>query len=70
MGRNDRYKTGSWVPLDGVYSNEWGAEMVLMAGELFPADIEMGATRWSYVKLPSANEQIRPKQDQYFINEW
>ncbi|MGO4537436.1 hypothetical protein [Paenibacillus sp. 2TAB19] len=43
-----RFKTGQWVQYDGLYSDDWGGDLVLMQGELFPSHPQMGDTSWTY----------------------
>lgn len=41
--------SGEPVETDGVYKNEWGREMYLNRGELFPADPQLGTSEWTLV---------------------
>ncbi|WP_040711819.1 hypothetical protein [Paenibacillus curdlanolyticus] len=43
-----RFKTGTSVLYDGIYTDGWGGELLLLRGESFPRHPEMGATTWTY----------------------
>ncbi|MWC30320.1 hypothetical protein [Paenibacillus sp. MMS18-CY102] len=43
-----RFKTGTSVLYDGIYTDGWGGELHLLRGEAFPRHPEMGATTWTY----------------------
>jgi len=43
--------SGEPVETDGVYANEWGREVFLKRGEIFPADPQLGTTEWKLVGL-------------------
>ncbi|WP_138755271.1 hypothetical protein [Paenibacillus sinopodophylli] len=43
-----RYKTGQWVEYEGLYTDDWGGDLVLVQGDLFPAHPQMGDTHWTY----------------------
>ncbi|MFD1956435.1 hypothetical protein ACFSL6_20185 [Paenibacillus thailandensis] len=47
-----KYRLGEDVPQDGLYSDDWGSELVLISGERFPAHPYMGDTRWTYIGPP------------------
>ncbi|MHA7965801.1 hypothetical protein ACX93W_16900 [Paenibacillus sp. CAU 1782] len=43
-----RYRTGQWVEHEGLYSDDWGGNLLLLRGDLFPSHPEMGETHWTY----------------------
>lgn len=45
--------SGEPVEVDGIYENEWGREIRLNRGEVFPADPQLGTTTWKLVGLSS-----------------
>lgn len=66
--------SGEPVETDGVYMNEWGREVYLSRGELFPADPQLGNTEWKLVGLahdthtgltpdPRYREEVTRKDD-------
>ncbi|WP_308638335.1 hypothetical protein [Paenibacillus silvisoli] len=42
------YKSGQFVPLDGLYGDMWGGWLPFMKGDQFPSHPTMGASKWSY----------------------
>ncbi|SEP11352.1 hypothetical protein [Paenibacillus sp. OV219] len=42
------YKSGEFVPFDGIYGDVWGGWLPLIQGDLFPAHPEMGISKWLY----------------------
>ncbi|MFD0961460.1 hypothetical protein [Paenibacillus chungangensis] len=46
-GRPHRFRTGEWVQCGGVYSDDWGENMMLLQGDLFPGNPQMGHTSWT-----------------------
>lgn len=43
-----RFRTGQWVEHEGLYADDWGDSLLLLKGDLFPANPEMGATHWTF----------------------
>jgi hypothetical protein len=43
------------VDVDGVYKNEFGQEVELKRGDLFPADLILGNTEWTLVEFSFDN---------------
>ncbi|MGG1314012.1 MULTISPECIES: hypothetical protein [Cohnella] len=43
--------SGEPVETDGVYRNEWGREVELDRGDLFPADSQLGTTEWELTEF-------------------
>ncbi|MFC4776183.1 hypothetical protein ACFO9Q_05305 [Paenibacillus sp. GCM10023252] len=60
-----RYKTGQWVPYDGLFSDGWGGDLILMEGEIFPAHPQAGATNWTY-EGPVATIHLKPSKQDYY----
>lgn len=58
--------SGEQVEADGVYRNEWGREEQLKRGDVFPADLILGATEWEQVELEFDNHH-EGKTDQRLI---
>jgi hypothetical protein len=38
--------SGEHVEVDGVYKNEWGRQVQMARGDVFPADPVLGNTEW------------------------
>lgn len=62
--------SGENVNVDGVYKNEWGHELELERGKVFPADPELGTTEWELVEFSFDNHhegqtdpRLVPKED-------
>lgn len=62
--------SGEPVEADGVYKNEWGRELELQRGDVFPADPQLGATEWEWAEMSFDNhhegrtdERLVPKED-------
>lgn len=53
-GSGRRYKQGRLVPQDGLYSDGWGGELILIRGEQFPIHPYMGDTYWTFIGPPGA----------------
>lgn len=47
--------SGEPVETDGVYRDEWGAEVELRRGQVFPADVTLGSTEWELTELSFDN---------------
>ncbi|MEK3882824.1 hypothetical protein [Paenibacillus sp. PL2-23] len=47
-GSKRRFRTGQWVQQEGLYSNDWGDDLLLVQGDLFPSHPQMGETSWTY----------------------
>ncbi|MCU6712213.1 hypothetical protein M6D81_26280 [Paenibacillus sp. J5C_2022] len=45
--RPHRFKTGDWVQLGGLYCDDWGENIMLLQGDLFPGNPQMGDTSWT-----------------------
>jgi hypothetical protein len=43
-----RYRSGQRVEQGGLYVNDWGGELVLLPGDMFPNHPQMGWTGWIY----------------------
>lgn len=66
-GAKRRFKSGQWVEYEGVYLNEWGDDLLLVQGDLFPSHPQMGDTNWTYAG-PTVAERLRsPKLNGHFI---
>lgn len=62
--------SGEPVEVDGVYQNEWGREIKLARGQVFPADPQLGTTGWQLVEYVFENHhtgetdpRLVPKDD-------
>lgn len=62
--------TGEPVDVAGVYKNEWGREVKLERGEVFPADVQLGNSEWELTELDFDNHhegrtdpRLIPKDD-------
>lgn len=42
-----RFKTGSNVLYDGLYTDSWGGQLMLFRGDRFPGHPEAGPTTWT-----------------------
>lgn len=42
------YKSGEFVPFDGMYGDVWGGWLPLIQGDRFPAHPDMGVSKWLY----------------------
>lgn len=62
-----RFKTGQWVEYDGLYSDDWGGDLHLIQGDLFPAHPEMGNTHWTYAGPAIAYDYKLPKMNGHYI---
>ncbi|MBW5445458.1 transposase [Cohnella sp. CFH 77786] len=47
--------SGEMIEVDGVYKNEWGRELELQRGNVFPADPVLGTTEWELVEFSFDN---------------
>ncbi|HUC93787.1 MAG TPA: transposase [Paenibacillus sp.] len=63
--------SGEPVEVDGIYKNEWGGEVELKRGDVFPADPMLGTTEWELVEFRFDNHhtgktdpRLVPKADQ------
>jgi hypothetical protein len=62
--------SGEKVEVDGTYKNEWGRELELERGHVFPADPVLGTTEWELVEYSFDNHhegetdaRLIPKND-------
>ncbi|MCF2937737.1 hypothetical protein L1N85_04715 [Paenibacillus alkaliterrae] len=62
-----RFKTGQWVEYDGLYSDDWGGDLMLMQGDLFPVHPLMGVTNWTYAGQTSIHYSKSPKMNGHHI---
>lgn len=58
-----RFKTGQWVQYDGLYSDDWGGDLMLVQGDLFPAHPQMGDTHWTYAGQSVLHFTKSPKKN-------
>ncbi|WP_123043864.1 transposase [Cohnella candidum] len=63
--------SGEKIEVDGVYKNEWGRELELERGNVFPADPVLGTTEWELVEFSFDNHhegetdpRLYPKKDE------
>lgn len=63
--------SGERVEVDGTYKNEWGAEVELERGTVFPADPILGTTEWQLIEYRfedhhdgRTDPRLIPKKDQ------
>lgn len=47
--------SGEEVEVDGVYKNEWGRELELQRGNIFPPDPQLGTTEWEWAEMSFDN---------------
>lgn len=47
-GGKRRFKTGQQVVCDGLYSDDWGDNLLLLQGDRFPSNPQMGHTHWTF----------------------
>lgn len=66
-GSKRRFKTGQWVEYDGVYLSEWGDDLLLVQGDLFPSHPQMGETSWTYTGPAVDDGLSSPKCNGHFI---
>ncbi|MCA0756122.1 hypothetical protein KP806_13785 [Paenibacillus sp. N4] len=62
-----RFRTGQWVEYDGLYSDDWGGDLVLVKGDLFPVHPQMGSTGWTYAGQSVASYRKPSRQDDYLF---
>lgn len=62
-----RFKAGQWVQYDGLYSDDWGDDLMLVQGDLFPMHPEMGDTNWTYAGPPAIYDAKLPKLNGHHI---
>jgi len=62
-----RFKTGQWVEFDGLYSDDWGGDLVLVQGDLFPMHPQMGETHWTYAGQAALHFMSSPKINGHHI---
>ncbi|WP_127533772.1 hypothetical protein [Paenibacillus kobensis] len=55
----ERYRTGARVRYDGLYTDGWGGELLLLSGDRFPCHPEMGPTTWTYASVLAHSHSIR-----------
>ncbi|GIO13056.1 hypothetical protein J19TS2_26110 [Cohnella xylanilytica] len=62
--------SGEHVEADGVYKNEWGRELELQRGDVFPPDPQLGTTEWEWAEMTFDNHhegttdpRLVPKKD-------
>ncbi|RCW47469.1 hypothetical protein DFP97_10884 [Paenibacillus prosopidis] len=63
-----RFKTGQWVQYDGLYSDDWGGDLMLVQGDLFPAHPQMGDTHWTYAGQSALHFTKPPKRKGNYID--
>lgn len=63
-----RFKTGQWVQFDGLYSDDWGGDLMLVQGDLFPAHPQMGDTYWTYAGHSALHFTKSPKRKGNYID--
>ncbi|MGM0883373.1 MAG: hypothetical protein ACQEXQ_20340 [Bacillota bacterium] len=63
-----RFKTGQWVQYDGLYSDDWGGDLMLVQGDLFPAHPQMGDTHWTYAGQSALHFTKFPKRKGNYID--
>lgn len=72
---DERYEmdpiSGEHVEVDGTYKNEWGREVELNRGDVFPADPMLGTTGWRLIEYSFENHhdgrtdpRLVPKKDE------
>lgn len=62
-----RFKTGQFVEFDGLYSDDWGGDLVLVQGDLFPVHPQMGHTNWTYTSQSAIHLTKSPKINGHYI---
>ncbi|MFF2885389.1 hypothetical protein [Paenibacillus sp. NPDC057967] len=62
-----RFKTGQWVQYEGMYSNDWGDDLLLVQGDLFPTHPQMGETHWFYAGPAVHYDHKSPKSNGHYI---
>lgn len=62
-----RFKTGQWVEFDGLYADDWGGDLVLVQGDLFPIHPQMGETHWTYAGQAGLDFMKSPKINGHHI---
>ncbi|WP_424767359.1 hypothetical protein [Paenibacillus sp. sgz302251] len=67
LGKKRRFKTGQWVEYDGLYTDDWGDDLVLVQGDLFPIHPQMGDTHWTYGGQPAVHYNKSPKYNGHHI---
>ncbi|AZN39903.1 hypothetical protein [Paenibacillus albus] len=65
------YKSGEFVPFDGMYGDVWGSWLPLIQGDRFPAHPEMGLSKWLYhgtlaTGLPSPRQSSLKRRTESF----
>ncbi|MBD2867922.1 hypothetical protein [Paenibacillus arenilitoris] len=63
-----RFRSGQWVEFDGLYSDDWGGDLMLLQGESFPVHPVMGDTRWTYAGQPVHRFAKPPKLNGHHIS--
>lgn len=63
-----RFKTGQWVQYDGLYSDDWGGDLMLVQGDLFPAHPQMGDTHWTYAGQSAIHFAKFPKKNGNYLD--
>ncbi|UVI30849.1 transposase [Paenibacillus spongiae] len=63
MSEKERHYTmlpvsGETVEVDGVYKDEWGAEVKLKRGQRFPANVMLGSTEWELAEFDFDNHHL------------
>ena len=66
-GVKRRFKTGQWVQFEGLYSNDWGDDLLLVQGDLFPSHPQMGETSWTYAGPAVEHKGKSPKWNGHYI---
>ncbi|GKU80426.1 hypothetical protein [Paenibacillus sp. L3-i20] len=62
-----RFKTGHMVQYDGLYCDDWGDDLLLIRGDLFPTHPQMGETNWTYAGPAVLHVARSPKLNGQFI---
>ncbi|MFD2613854.1 transposase [Paenibacillus gansuensis] len=61
--------SGEHVEVSGVYETEWGREVQLDRGDVFPADPVLGDTEWKMVGFPMDQQHTGMTLNPRFGNE-
>ncbi|MBH5319103.1 hypothetical protein I6N90_14950 [Paenibacillus sp. GSMTC-2017] len=67
QGVKRRFKTGHMVQHEGLYSNDWGDDLLLIQGDLFPTHPQMGETNWTYAGPSIMHLSKSPKINGHYI---
>ncbi|MDQ6421181.1 hypothetical protein RB620_17290 [Paenibacillus sp. LHD-117] len=66
-GAKRRFKSGQWVQFEGLYMDDWGGDLLLLQGDLFPAHPQMGDTAWTYMGPSAILQPKSPKLNGHFV---